>query len=110
MTSTGKVDVGEADVGHVKAAFETAVRDHACGRLAEAGALCRVILTKDRRFRDAMVLLAVVLCLDGAPEARAEAIDLLERALAIHGDDAQALEILGDAFSVDGRCDDAIAC
>jgi tetratricopeptide (TPR) repeat protein len=110
MTSTGKADVGEADGGDVKAAFETAVSDHACGRLAEAGALCRAILTKDCRFRDAMVLLAVVLCLDGAPEARAEAIDLLERALAIHGDDAQALEILGDAFSVDGRCDDAIAC
>lgn len=99
-----------ADVSNVKAAFGVAVRYHACGRLAEAGALCRAILAKDRRFRDAMVLLAVVLCLDDAPEARTEAIALLQRALAIHQDDAQALEILGDAFTVDGRCDDAIAC
>ncbi|WP_449380217.1 tetratricopeptide repeat protein [Bradyrhizobium sp. UFLA05-112] len=88
----------------------TAVSHHACGRLAEAGALCRAILAKDHRHRDAMVLLAVALCLDGTPEARAEAIELLQRALAIRQNDAQALEILGDAFTVDGRRVDAIAC
>jgi tetratricopeptide (TPR) repeat protein len=99
-----------ADVSDVKTAFGVAVRYHASGRLTEAGALCRAILAKDRRFRDAMVLLAVVLCLDGAPEARAEAIALLQRALAIHRDDVQALEILGDALTVDGRRDDATAC
>jgi tetratricopeptide (TPR) repeat protein len=99
-----------ADVGHVKVAFGVAVSCHANGRLAEAEALCRAILAKDRRFRDAMVLLAVVLCLGGEPEARAEAIELLRLALTIRRDDAQALEVLGDALTVNGCCDDAVAC
>jgi tetratricopeptide (TPR) repeat protein len=95
---------------NVRAAFAAAVRFHANGRLAEAGALCRGILAKDRRCSDAMVLLAVVLCLGGTEDARTEAIALLQRALTIRPKDVQALDILGDAFTAGGRLADAVAC
>jgi tetratricopeptide (TPR) repeat protein len=98
------------DVGSAKAAFAAAVRYHSSGRFAEAAALCRAILAKDRRFSDAMVLLGVVLCLGGSKAARAEAIVLLQRALVIRPADAQALEILGDALTADDRLDDAMSC
>jgi tetratricopeptide (TPR) repeat protein len=102
--------IGMGDVGSARAAFAVAVRYHSSGRFNEAADLCRAILAKDRHFSDAMVLLGVVLCLGGSQAERAEAITLLRRALVIRPSDAQALEILGDAYTADDRLDDAMSC
>lgn len=88
--------------------FAEAVRHHAHGRFAEVETICRHILRAEPRFTEAMVLLAVTLCLADRHDKRLQAIALLRRALALAPRDVQALDILGDALTAEGDQEEAI--
>jgi tetratricopeptide (TPR) repeat protein len=101
--------MGRGALQNLNEKFAAAVRHHAHGRFAEAETLCRHLLRAAPRFTEAMVLLAVTLCLEDRHDKRLQAIALLRRALALAPRDVQALDILGDALTAEGDQEGAIA-
>lgn len=93
---------------NVEQEFMLAVRHHGNGRFSDAETICRGVLRRAPRFAEAMVLLAVLLCLTGRHDKRMQAIVLLRQALAIAPGNAQALDILGDALTAEADLDGAI--
>ncbi|MEO5373466.1 MAG: tetratricopeptide repeat protein [Alphaproteobacteria bacterium] len=88
-------------------ALTLAFDHHRAGRLAEAEALYRQILTVDPRCADALHLLGVLAHATGHPEA---AVDLIGRAIVIDGAVAVYHSNLGLAFDAAGRPDAAVEC
>jgi predicted O-linked N-acetylglucosamine transferase (SPINDLY family) len=87
--------------------IESAVSHHRAGRLAEAEAIYRQILSVEPDDPDVLHLLGVIVNQTGRHE---EAIDLIGRAVELDGDYAEAHFNLGHAFADSGRFDRAIAC
>jgi tetratricopeptide (TPR) repeat protein len=86
--------------------FARAVGHHQAGDLGRAEALCRQILEHDPAHADALNLLGML-----AHQARrAEAVEILRRAVAARPGDGTIHYNLGVAYQVLGRLPDAVAC
>jgi tetratricopeptide (TPR) repeat protein len=108
QTKKERIAMGRGALRDINEKFAEAVRHHAHGRLPEAETICRHLLRAAPRFTEAMVLLAVTLCLEDRHDKRLQAIALLRRALELAPRDVQALEILGDALTAEGDQEGAI--
>jgi predicted O-linked N-acetylglucosamine transferase (SPINDLY family) len=84
--------------------FAQAVRHHAAGRLAEAGAGYRLVLARDETHAASLHGLGVIAYQTGRPEI---AVDLIGRALAIDPAVAAFETNLGNALKALGRLDQA---
>ena len=86
--------------------LESGLLHHQAGRLAEAEAIYRQILSVDPNDADVLHLLGVIANQRGRHD---EAIDLIGRAIALDPDYAEGHFNLGHALSDRGRLDEAIA-
>jgi protein O-GlcNAc transferase len=85
----------------------SAIAHHQAGRLAEAEALYRQILTHDPRHVDALHLLGLVAHQGGAHEA---AIELIGQAIRLRGDQPVFHSNLGEVYRALGRDAEAMQC
>ncbi len=86
--------------------FQIAVKHHQAGRLAEAEAAYRRVLTENPRHADALNLLGVAAKQGGR---NAAGIELVSRAIELRPDHAEAHCNLGIMLADEGRFDSAIA-
>jgi tetratricopeptide (TPR) repeat protein len=86
--------------------FHQAVEHHRAGRLAQAAAICREILSKRPRHAQAMEMLATIACEKGELD---EAVAVYRDALRGYPDDARLHTQLGDVLQTQGHRDEAIA-
>jgi tetratricopeptide (TPR) repeat protein/ADP-heptose:LPS heptosyltransferase len=84
--------------------LDQAVAHHRAGRFAQAESLYKQILARDPKHIDALQLLGTVACQNGRPE---EAIEMLERAIALDGNRSAFHSNLGNAYRAVGRLEDA---
>ena len=87
--------------------IETAVEHHRAGRLAEAEALYRQILSVDPAHFDALHFLGLAALQRSRPQ---EAVDLISRALEIQPSNIHALRNLGEAYRALKFLDEAEVC
>ena len=85
--------------------FDTALRLHQQGRLAEAEGVYRRVLAIDPRHADALHLVGVVAMQAGRPDA---AVDLIAQAIAVHSSAAAFHSNIAEALRMLGRFDEAI--
>jgi len=85
--------------------YQTAVRHHRAGRLHEAQALYRQVLSCQADHADALHLLAVVTSQLGKPE---DAADLIRRAIALNPAAGHYFSNLGMVLAMTGQLDEAI--
>ena len=95
-------DIGIADL---QAYLRVALEHHQAGRLAEAEAVYRKILEGDRKHVDCLHLLGVIRLQLGHTD---EAIELLQRALDLNPDFAEAHNNLGVALRSSGAIEQAV--
>jgi len=88
-------------------AIKTAVQHHTAGRLAEAEAIYRQVLSVDAKNFDALHLLGVLRHQRGD---NVEAAGLISRAVATDPTDAPAQFNLGNVYAALGQSDEAIRC
>jgi Flp pilus assembly protein TadD len=86
--------------------FAWAVQQHQAGRLREAEAAYRAVLREAPQHPHALHLLGVVAYQNGRPQ---EAIDLITRALAVHGPHPVFFSNLSAAYLVVGELDRVVA-
>lgn len=77
------------------------------GRKADAAALCRAILDREPANEDAWFLAGCLAYQEGRHD---DAIDGLQRSLALRADDWNRHRLLGDAYHACNRCEEAAAC
>jgi predicted TPR repeat methyltransferase len=90
----------------IQQAIETARRHHQAGRLADAEAIYRQVLTVEPHHADALHLLGVIAGQRGRSE---EAADWIRKAIALRPGDPEAHKNLGVALKAAGRVDEAVA-
>lgn len=86
--------------------FATALQNHRQHRMAEAEGLYRQVLAVDPNHVDALHMLGVLAYQAGRAEA---AVDLIGRAIALHGENASFHNNIGEALRYLGRLDEATA-
>jgi tetratricopeptide (TPR) repeat protein len=86
--------------------FATALQNHRQRRMAEAEGLYRQVLAVDPNHIDALHMLGVLAYQAGRPEA---AVDLIGRAIALHGENPSFHNNIGEALRYLGRLDEALA-
>jgi tetratricopeptide (TPR) repeat protein len=94
------------DAGNLGQTFAAALQSHRQHRMAEAEGLYRQVLAFDPNHADALHMLGVLAYQAGRPEA---AVDLIGRAIALHGDNPSFHNNIGEALRYLGRLDEAIA-
>ena len=87
-------------------AFEQALSLHRAGRLAEAEAVYREIVSRAPGHADALHMLGMVALESGRPQ---EAVTLVRQAIALLPDQAAFQSNLGEAYRAGGQLDDAKA-
>jgi tetratricopeptide (TPR) repeat protein len=92
---------------NLRATLETAVQHHRAGRLAEAEALYREVLTHQPRHADSLHLLGVIADQTGRHE---EAVSAIRAAIAINPGEAVYHYNLGIALTDQGKTSEAMAC
>ncbi|MEP6670072.1 MAG: tetratricopeptide repeat protein [Chthoniobacter sp.] len=90
----------------VQQAFELAFQHHQAGRLADAEALYRQVLTVQPNHADALHFLGVIAHQAGRPDL---AVDLIRQAIALNPNNPGAQCNFGAALAAQGKADDAIA-
>jgi tetratricopeptide (TPR) repeat protein len=94
-----------ADPANLAQTFAAALQSHRQHRMAEAEGLYRQVLAIDPNHVDALHMLGVLAYQAGKPEA---AVDLIGRAIALHGENPSFHNNIGEALRYLGRLDDAI--
>jgi protein O-GlcNAc transferase len=87
-------------------AFQAAIQKHRAGRLADAEALYRQILSVQPNHAGALHLLGVIAHQSGRHDL---AVEWIRRAIVLHPNDHSAHSNLGEALRALGRLDEAIA-
>ena len=90
----------------IQQAFQIALQHHQAGRLAEAEAIYRQILTAAPQHADALHMLGVIAGQTGRSEL---AVDLIRQAIAFAPGVADFHSNLGEAYRASGKLDEAIA-
>jgi len=97
---------GAATPGDPAQMFAAALQNHRQRRMPEAEGLYRQVLEIDPNHVDALHMLGVLAYQAGKPES---AVDLIGRAIALHGENASFHNNIGEALRYLGRLDEAVA-
>jgi Flp pilus assembly protein TadD len=97
---------GAPTTGDPAQMFAAALQNHRQRRMPEAEGLYRQVLEIDPNHVDALHMLGVLAYQAGRPES---AVDLIGRAIALHGENASFHNNLGEALRYLGRLDEAVA-
>ena len=103
-TETGDAVHNDEVGAEARADYDAAYEHAAAGRIAEAEAICRKILTSDPTHAEALNLLGAIAAKSGNASS---AIELFNRALAAKPDFTKAHNNLGNALILSGRFGDA---
>lgn len=103
-TETGDAVHNDEVGAEAGADYDAAYEHAAAGRIAEAEAICRKILTSDPTHAEALNLLGAIAAKSGNASS---AIKLFDRALAVKPDFTKAHNNLGNALIMSGRFGDA---
>ena len=95
-----------ADPASLAQTFAAALQSHRQHRMAEAENLYRQVLAFDPNHVDALHMLGVLAYQAGKPEA---AVDMIGRAIALHGENPSFHNNIGEALRYLGRLDEAVA-